>query len=160
MRAYLYAFTIALAAIPLFAASAENDVAPAKPGTMIGCVRGMKDDPAKRVGLAIFLPATGSGAHAISADQVFNQDNLLNEGGFDTIEVSNGKSELTGKNKLSLKFLGGEIYEGTLQGDVSPASSLWCVISSVPDAKSGFADFSQILNELRRSPSAAQEKSQ
>lgn len=70
MKRWLYAIFLATITFPISAASAEER-ASASSGTMIGCVFGMRgDDPTKRTGLAIFLPETGTGRHALSPDQV------------------------------------------------------------------------------------------
>lgn len=114
-----------------------------RPGMLVQC---FFDQPnGFKAAVAIFIPSTGVKDKAVVPDQVRNPDGLLSSSGFDHVKIANDKTEFSGKNRMTLTFLGGEIYRAELR----PASGLKQKGACVVLPYSSLTEAMKIFDEVR-----------
>lgn len=119
-----------------------------QPGMLISCFFQQPDS--SKSGVGIFIPSTGVKDKAILPEQIRNPDGLLSPAGFDHVKIETDSTAFTGKNEMTLMFMGGEVYRANLRGEGRPAQEGTCVVAADSGATNALENFDGFRRDLNQ----------
>ncbi len=123
-------------------------------GTLIACFfNPVAGSPGKEMaGLAVFLPMKGL-KQKLSAAQLRNPDGVVSEAGFSQVQIDPKGTKFSGKNSLTLRWTGAEMYNATLTPESGSNRTGVCQVGSMAGREKGFTFFDSLRASMRKSSS-------